>query len=34
MDGEDEKWGKAYALVLAWLAITVAALTLLSQVTW
>ena len=34
MDGEDEKWGKAYAVVLAWLLVTVAALTLLSRVSW
>jgi hypothetical protein len=31
---DDRRWGKAYAGVLAWLAITIAALTLLSQAHW
>ncbi len=30
----DERWGGWYALVLGWLAITIVALTLLSQVQW
>jgi hypothetical protein len=33
-DGDERKWGKAYAVVLAALVLTVVALTILSRASW